>query len=238
MSRRWIGHASVVCWLTLVAATLPGCHSQQPPPSEPTLRELVELVRRGEATEIVVAGEPIGDEELALLDDLPALKHLAVENFHGTTAGLETMARLPNLERLQLWGGDLGDEAMTVIAGCAKLKNLNLPDARFGDEGLAALKTLPQIDLLRFHAPNVTDDGLMHIAEMKSLRFLHLIGVPITDQGLAHLESMTQLESLYIDDAQVTDDGLERLLHALPGLHLHINQQHSDRDPNKGTHPH
>jgi hypothetical protein len=65
-----------------------------------------------------------------------------------------------------------------------------------------------------------------------------LIGVPITDQGLTHLDSMQQLESLYIDDALVTDEGLERLFRVRPGLHLHINQQHSDRDPNKGTHPH
>ena len=220
------------------AAALTGCDSQPPSPSEPTFRELVEQVRRGEATEIIVADESIGDEELALLGDLPGLKHLAVENFQGTTVGLETIARLPNLERLQVRGGDLGDEAMAVIGGCAKLKNLNLPAGRFSDAGLAALKSLPQLELLRFHTPNVTDDGLAHVAEIKSLRFLHLIGVPVTDQGLAHLESMTQLESFYIDDAPVTDEGLERLLKALSRLHLHIDQQHSDRDPNKGTQPH
>lgn len=225
--------ASLVCF----AAPLTGCHSP-PPPSEPTFRELVEQVRRGEAAEIVVADEPIGDEALALLGDLPGLKHLAIENFHGTPAGLKSIARLPNLERLQLRGGDLGDEAMAVIAGCAKLRNLNLPAAGFSDEGLASLQSLPHLVLFRFHATNVTDEGLMRIAEMKNLRFLHLIGVPVTDQGLAHLESMTQLESFYIDDASVTDEGLEQLLKALPGLHLHINQQHSDRDPNKGTHPH
>lgn len=49
---------------------------------------------------------------------------------------------------------------------------------------------------------------------------------------------MKQLESFYIDDALVTDDGIAQLLEAIPRLHLHINQQHSDRDPSKGTHPH
>ena len=79
---------------------------------------------------------------------------------------------------------------------------------------------------------------MMQIAEMKSIRFLHLIGVRVTDQGLTHLESMKQLESFYIDDAMVTDEGIAHLLKAIPRLHLHINQQHSDRDPSKGTHPH
>ena len=230
----WSLAAGVLIWLVVASS---GCEAR-PSASEPTFRELIEQVRRGEATEIVVAGEPVGDGELAILGDLSDLTHLAIENFQGTRVGLETIAQLPNLERLQLRGGDLGDEAMAVIARCANLNNLNLPDARFRDAGLAELKSLSQLELLRFHSVNVTDDGMAQIAAMESLRFLHLIGVPITDQGLAHLESMQQLESLYIDDARVTDEGLERLLKALPGLHLHINQQHSDRDPKKGSHPH
>lgn len=226
------------CLLVLVIVAPMGCESPQPSPREPTIRELIERARRGKATEFAVADESIGDEELALLGELSELEHLAIENFQGTMVGLETIAQLPNLERLQLRGGDLGDDVMAAIARCANLKNLNLPDARFSDAGLGELKSLRRLELLRFHTPNVTDDGLAQIAEMESLRFLHLIGVPITDQGLPHLESMQQLESLYIDDARVTDEGLERLFKALPGLHLHINQQHHDRDPSKGTHPH
>ena len=223
--------------VTLLAAASLGCDSP-PSLSKPTFRELVERVRVGATTEIVVSGESIGDEQLQLVGDLSQLSHLAIEDFAGTATGLEQVARLPKLERLQLRGGGIGDDAIAAIAGCANLKNLNLPDARFSDAGLAELKALAQLELLRFHTPHVTDHGLAQIAEMKSLRFLHLIGVPITDQGLSHLESMQQLESLYIDDALVTDEGIERLLKALPELHIHINQQHSDRDPNQGTHPH
>ncbi|MBI2479095.1 MAG: hypothetical protein HYV60_10820 [Planctomycetia bacterium] len=230
-SRRCLG------WLLAISVILGGCGAP-PAPSEPTFRELLEQVRRGEATEIITATEPITDEQLALLVDLPTLKHLALDNFQGTPEGLRLITALPSLQRLQLRGGEIGDDTMAVIAGCVSLKNLNLPDAQFTDVGLAALKTLPQLELLRFHSPHVSDEGLAQIAGMKRLRFLHLIGVPVTDQGLTHLESMKQLESFYIDDAFVTDEGLERLLKALPTLHLHINQQHSDRDPSKGTHPH
>jgi len=223
----------------LAISVLCGCgEPPAPAPSVPTFRDLIERVRRGEATEIVTASEAIGDKELALLTGLPALKHLDIENFRGTPQGLQPLTELPDLQRLQIRGGDVGDDAMAVIASCVSLKNLNLPNAQFSDAGLAILKTLPRLELLRFHSPHVTDDGLAQIAEMKSLRFLHLIGVPVTDQGLTHLESMKQLESFYIDDALVTDDGIAQLLEAIPRLHLHINQQHSDRDPSKGTHPH
>lgn len=231
------GYSTVARWLVFLIAASIGCRSQ-PSSSEPTFRDMVEQVRRGAATEIVVSAEPIGDEEFELLRDLPRLRHLAVDNFHGTTVGLQRLTQLPNLERLQLRGGEIGDDALAAVAECTRLRNLNLPAAQFSDAGLAELKSLPKLELLRFHTPHVTDDGLRQIAEMESLRFLHLIAVPVTDQGLRHLESMQKLESFYIDDAPVTDDGLERLLKALPKLHLHINQQHSDRDPSRGTHPH
>ncbi|HRX80619.1 MAG: hypothetical protein H6821_05815 [Planctomycetaceae bacterium] len=224
-------------WSVVIVALGNSC-TAPPAPAVPSFRDMVEQVRRGESTEIVTADEPIGDAKLTLLSDLPELKHLAIEKFQGTEKGLRAIAELPNLQRLQLRGGQVGDNAMAVISRCVSLKNLNLPDASFSDEGLAALKGLPQLELLRFHTQHVSDEGLTHIAEMKSIRFLHLIGVPITDQGLANLEVMQQLESFYIDDTAATDEGIERLLKAVPGLHLHVDQQHSDRDPSKGTHPH
>lgn len=238
MTARWNCSSLASCLLVSYIVASSGCDSTQPSPREPTIREMIERARRDKATEFVTADKSIGDEELALLGELSDLEHLGIENFRGTALGLDTIAQLPNLERLKLHGGALGDDAMAVIARCANLKNLNLPDASFSDVGLGELKSLSRLELLRFHTPNVTDDGLRQIAEMESLRFLHLIAVPITDQGLVHLESMQQLESLYIDDARVTDEGLETLFKALPGLHLHINQQHHDRDPSKGTLPH
>ena len=39
-------------------------------------------------------------------------------------------------------------------------------------------------------------------------------------------------------EAYITDQGIEQLLKAKPRLHLHITQQHSDREPSHGTHPH
>jgi hypothetical protein len=239
MSSPWSDLLTLAGGLLAISVLCSGCGEPPAPAlSVPTLRDLIEQVRRGEATEVVTAGEAIGDQELVLLTGLPTLKHLDIENFRGTPQGLQRLTELPNLQRLQIHGGDVGDDATAVIASCVSLKNLNLPTAQFSDAGLATLKKLPHLELLRFHSPHVTDDGLVQIAEMKSLRFLHLIGVPVTDQGLTHLESMKQLESFYIDDALVTDDGIAQLLEAIPRLHLHINQQHSDRDPSKGTHPH
>jgi hypothetical protein len=92
------------------------------------------------------------------------------------------------------------------------------------------------LEQLRFGSPRVSDNGMQHLARLEQLRFLHLIGVPITDQGLDQLHGLKRLESLYLDDTRVTDAGVIRLLAALPAVHLHLDQQHHDRDPQKHDH--
>ena len=128
--------------------------------------------------------------------------------------------------------------ACSVWPGCPNLRILNLPQATFTDAGLAELKMLPKLELLRFGSPNVTDAGLGQVPAFPSLRFLHLIDTPITDAGLRELQGLTALESLYLDGTKVTDGGIERLLQQLPEVHLHIDQQHHDRDPRRNTHRH
>jgi len=61
--------------------------------------------------------------------------------------------------------------------------------------------------------------------------------VPITDDGLRELAKIEQLESLYIDGGNFSDEALAELFRARPGLHVHLNQQHHDRDPHKHEHP-
>jgi hypothetical protein len=215
-----------------------GCDtSRLPETGEPRWEEQIEAVRDGKTDEIYVSQQIIGDPSFDLLSGL-TLRKLDVRCIVITPAGLEKLAEVKGLEHLVLRDGSFDDSAIAALAECKSLRFLNLPSAEFGDEGLASLKALPKLELLRFHSPNVTDEGMKHIAEFEALRFLHLIGVPITDAGLRHLETMTQLESLYVDDSRITDEGEEWLFRNLPELHVHINQQHSDRDPKRDSHSH
>ena len=71
------------------------------------------------------------------------------------------------------------------------------------------------------------------VATLSRLRTVHLIRVAITDEGLQALAKMPQLESLYLDDSSITDAGWTWLFEENPQLHVHINQKHHDRDPQK-----
>jgi hypothetical protein len=68
------------------------------------------------------------------------------------------------------------------------------------------------------------------------LRAVHLIEIPITDEGLQQIADLPHLESLYLDGAAVTATGWNWLFTNHPDLHIHLDQQHHDIDPN--WHPH
>jgi hypothetical protein len=145
--------------------------------------------------------------------------------------------RLPNLTHFRYRGTGIDDFALGIIArGSPKLQILNVPRGDFTDSGLESLKELPDLVQLRFGSPRVTDAGMKTLAELPALKRLHLIDVPITDAGLAELAKIERLESLYIDGAMISDEAWDKLFRDRPKLHVHINQEHHDRDPHK--HPH
>jgi hypothetical protein len=228
------------------AATKSGGDRMEPASSqdhEPSFDEQIRGVREGRLDVIAVENQTIRDQDLASLSDLKDLLVLTLDDTQITDAGLKHLRGLENLEHLRLRGAAITDTGLEHLLTLENLTILNLPQARFTDEGLARLKTLPNLEQLRFSSPHVTDAGMAELADFPALWHLHLIQVPITDRGLLPFERSTQLFSLYLDGIQVSDDGLRRLIAqrqhlSLEPLHLHIDQQHSDFDPLKGTHEH
>jgi hypothetical protein len=169
---------------------------------------------------------------------LDSLRELLVDHADSrfSTTGLPHIGLLPNLEHLRIRGAGIDNRGLIIISRCESLKILNLPRGTFNDEALPWLKKLPHLELFRFGSPNVTDAGMKTLAEFPALKRLHLIGVPMTDAGLMELAKIEQLESLYVDDSPISDAAWEELFRQRPKLHVHVNQEHHDRDPHK--HPH
>lgn len=228
--------ASALVYLALLV----GCGPENlgPELSEPSFVEQVQAVREGRAQRIAVSTSAVRDSDLAALAGASGLELLHVENgeSHITALGIEHLTALPNLEHLWLRGTGFDDAALAEAAKIKSLQILNLPQADLTDAGLAELKNLPELIQLRFGSPRVTDAGMKTLAELPALKRLHLIDVPITGAGLAELAKIEQLESLYIDGANISDEAWDQLFRDRPKLHVHINQQHHDRDPHQ--HPH
>ncbi len=222
-----------------------GCHHQPeasapvpPAASESSFDAQIAAVRAGRENAILVEQSPLTDDDLARLDGLDNLTTLCIDHPDSciTTASIAHLAALPKLEHLRIRGHGIGDAAVESVLNLKRLKILNLPRADFTDSGLARLQELPELDLLRFGSLNVTDAGIESLRSFPSLKRLHLIDVPISDAGLAKLAEIEALQSLYIDGGNINDAAWDELFRRRPKLHVHINQQHHDRDPNKHAH--
>lgn len=210
--------------------------AESAPQPEPPLASQVEAVARRTSATIHVESQALVDEDLASLVPLAGLQVLTLDNASNSISdrGCEQLAGMTSLVHLRVRGGSIGDDGLAHLASLPQLKILNLPQCRATDRGLAVLAQLPRLAQLRLGSDRITDGGIQDLRRFPALRQLHLIGAPITDVALEELAKLEKLESLYLDDSQVTDDGLERLFRARPDLHVHINQQHHDRDPRRG----
>ncbi len=153
-----------------------------------------------------------------------------------TDKGVESITKLPGLQHLRLRLSPITDDGLKTISQCSSLWYLNLPHADCTSAGVAQLQNLKSLRQLRLGSKRLGNDVCNEIAKLKGLRGIHLIGVPVTDEGLETLAQMPYLESLYLDDSGVTEAGWERLFRDHPDLHVHINQQHHDRDPKRHNH--
>lgn len=222
-----------------------GCHRQPeasaiapPAAAEASFDAQIAAVRAGRENSILIEQTPLRDDDLVELDGLENLTTLCIDHPDSriTAVGIAKLKALPKLEHLRIRSPGIGDETLASIVKLKRLKILNLPRGEFTDSGLARLHELPELDLLRFGSPNVTDAGIESLRSFPSLKRLHLIDVPLTDAGLAKLAEIEHLQSLYIDGGNISDAAWDELFRRRPKLHVHINQQHHDRDPNKHVH--
>jgi hypothetical protein len=228
--------------LFLAILLLAGCDSTSNAPSpgdvEPSFAEQVAGVRDGKSDRIQAEAAALADDDLAGLAGLTTLRELLIDHPQSrvTAGGIKQLRNLPALEHLRIRGPGIDDPALGEIARIGTLQILNIPQADLTDAGLAPLKELPNLVQLRFGSPRVTDAGMKTLAGLPALKRLHLIDVPITDQGLAVLAKIERLESLYVDGGTISDEAWENLFRERPKLHVHVNQEHHDRDPHR--HPH
>jgi hypothetical protein len=230
----------LLCVFSAMAVT--GCGSRaegDSPSAEPALSVQAAIVRAGENDQIQIEQSPLDDNDLESIAGLSNLRVLLIDHPKSrfSAAGLNQLAALTSLEQLRIRGTGIDDAVLAQLAQIKSLRVLNLPQGSFSDQALAHLSALEHLEQLRFGSPYVTSAGMKIIAELPALKRLHLIQVPITDEGLREIAKMEQLESLYIDGANLSDAAIDELFRRRPRLHVHMNQQHHDRDPHGHSHP-
>jgi len=114
---------------------------------------------------------------------------------------------------VNLRGSWINDADMIELARLPDLERLDLSHTRISDEGMLNLKPAPKIkDLKLFYSEWITDQGMTAIKDWKRLRRLDVRGTRISDGTLEIVSNMTGLEALDIAQTEVTDLGLDHLI--------------------------
>src|SRR6476660_7171515 len=114
---------------------------------------------------------------------------------------------------VNLRGSWVNDVEMIELARLPDLERLDLSHTRISDEGMLNLKPAPKIKELKlFYSEWITDQGMTAIKEWKQLKRLDGRGTRISDGTLEIVSRMPWLEALDIAHTEVTDVGLENLI--------------------------
>ncbi len=114
---------------------------------------------------------------------------------------------------VNLRGAWVSDVQMMELAKLPDLERLDLSHTRISDEGMLNLKPAPKIKELKlFYSEWITDQGMTAIKEWKHLNRLDLRGTRISDGTLELVSHLTGIEALDIAQTEVTDLGLENLI--------------------------
>ncbi len=202
-------------------------------------RELVHLDKLPSLETLTFCGPMVTDGKMVQIGKLTTLKELSIANnevgqglvhlqglvslrFLGLLGNrnydidryLKHVARLSQLEELNLQNTWVGDAGLANLKGLTKLKILQLRSipntGRITNAGMAHLKNLTSLEELQLPSQGITNVGLAHLAGLDSLRKVN-VSEDINDEGIAVLAKMKSLEGLNIYSSNVTDTGMAEL---------------------------
>ncbi len=200
----------------------------------------VAAIRRGEADTILVSDHPISHQSLAELASLDGkLSTLLIDAGGVNDEAMRLIAKVHSLNHLRIRESEISDQGLENLLadGLAELRILNIPQGKITAAGISQLAKLPELVQLRLGGQQLDDLAVEEITKLPALNGLHLIGPRLTDAAIESIAQCSSLSSFYLDDCPVSDAAWEKLFAAKPKLHVHVDQQHHDRDPHPDPHP-
>jgi Leucine-rich repeat (LRR) protein len=156
-------------------------------------------------TSIAVGGNKVTDVGLNTLRTMPNLISVDLSGAQRTDSGL--------------WAATVTDRGLESLARLPKLQRLNLHGAKITDAGAGQLRTLQELRELNLGATQLSAKGLGFLAELGKLEKLSLPGLTkLDDEAIPVLAAMKSLRWLDITDTKITPEGAERLRTGHPGL--------------------
>ena len=151
----------------------------------------------GEAECRITGGTRISDLGVAKLANLKKLRALNLSGSVVTAGALQTLAALPNLQRLSLWNAaTINDSAAPALQSLQKVTSLDLSNTGVGDRTLIALAKLPHLERLYIRDTAVTADA---VAAFKQQRPATVVSWGVRPEPREPLEGTTKARGAYTE---------------------------------------
>jgi hypothetical protein len=133
----------------------------------------------------------------------PKLNTLYAHWFRLNDDDIETLVKLPDLKKADIWTGTLSDRGYERLATLRLHENasgylqLQVDSPPFDEAVVQKLKPLRGIKSLRLYWADVGDEVMDEFAEMKDLEMLHFMSPQITQEGIMKLATLPNLHSMF-----------------------------------------
>ncbi len=187
---------------------------------------LAKLLGAKEIIELYLADTLVDDDTLPVLLQFPKLQKLRISQTQVSDEGLAVVAKMNTLIELDLSENSLiSDQGMQHVAKLKNLKKLNLWRLELTDTGIGELAGLANLEWFNVDNTKLSDDGLPAVKGMTKLTFLHLGSTGISDEGLVHLEGLTSLKDLKVTRTAVTAEGVTKLQKKLTDTEIQLKYE-------------
>lgn len=165
-------------------------------------------VQRDKAGKIVAVnlrGAWINDADMIELARMPDLQRLDLSHTRISDEGMLNLKPAPRIQELKLFYSEwITDQGMTAIKGWKHLKRLDVRGTRISDGTLEIVSQFPALEALDIAHTEVTDVGLENLITLVNLKELAVGRGRLTNTGLAKLKMLPTLVSLDISGARPT----------------------------------
>jgi hypothetical protein len=151
----------------------------------------------GEIVAVHLRASWVSDGDLLELARLPQLQRLDLSQTRITDQGLAYLKAATNLREVNLaYAEKIGDPAHAVVKQWKKLRRLNLRGTVIADETAASAASLPGLEVLDIADTIVGDVGVEALAGAQKLKELSMGNIRMSEAGFQSLRQFTTLDQL------------------------------------------
>ena len=157
----------------------------------------IESAGNGEVTGVNLRASWITDSDLIELARMPQIERLDLSQTRISDQGLAYLKTATKLVEVNLaYAEKIGDPAHAVIKHWKNLRKLNLRGTVIADETAASAASLPELEVLDIADTIVGDVGVEALAAAQKLKVLSMGNIRMSEVGFQSLRQLTTLSHL------------------------------------------